>query len=255
MHACRCFFVFDIDFTPHCEDPTPLFNPLHEAGNSTDLCISVSDYASLFDHGLGPDCIPGTYDDEDDDDDDGDGDDGDDGDDGGDEDELDPSKTVIDILITNTVDEDGIRYVTTETTTTTDNCDCTETVILSRKIEAFEGEELKASAESVVSDITQPIENCPDDGDGDQDDDDNDDGGDDGGDVEEVDPEKVVVRVRITTSVDDDGRKKVTTVTTTTTDNCDCTETIVVHKKIELFGPEPDCELIGSVEGVISETT
>ena len=43
--------------------------------------------------------------------------------------------------------------------------------------------------------------------------------------------------------------------TTTTTDNCDCTETIVIKRAIEMFTPEPESESIGQIESIISEET
>ena len=80
--ACACFFVFEIDFDPQCEDQGLVWNPLHIAGDMSTLCITGEEYDSIFDHGLGPDCWPGTSDDpdlnedQDDEENDGEGNDG-----------------------------------------------------------------------------------------------------------------------------------------------------------------------------------
>ena len=58
-----------------------------------------------------------------------------------------------------------------------------------------------------------------------------------------------------TKEIDKDGNKKVTTITTTTTDNCNCTETTVIKKRIEVFTPEPECKSIGYIESIVSEET
>jgi len=79
--------------------------------------------------------------------------------------------------------------------------------------------------------------------------------GGDNGDEEEIDPDKVKTESTVTTETDKDGNKKVTTVTTSTTDNGDCTETIVVRKRVEKFTPEPESISLGFIEGVVSEET
>ena len=58
-----------------------------------------------------------------------------------------------------------------------------------------------------------------------------------------------------TTTFDEDGKKYITTITTTTTDNGDCTETVEILKRMELFTPLPESRSLGFIEGVISEVT
>ena len=61
--ACACFFVFTGAFQPYCPRASPRFNPFHEPENYHDLCISEAEYADIFNHRWGEDCIAGTPDD------------------------------------------------------------------------------------------------------------------------------------------------------------------------------------------------
>ena len=60
--ACRCFHVFDQAYSFTCA-AGEFYNPLHEAFDTTDLCINMSAYDLIFTNSLGPDCIDGTGDD------------------------------------------------------------------------------------------------------------------------------------------------------------------------------------------------
>ena len=62
-NACACFFVLNPPLKVDCPRDKPYFNPLHEAGNKKDLCITKKEAEAIFDHHAGEDCIPGTDDD------------------------------------------------------------------------------------------------------------------------------------------------------------------------------------------------
>ena len=64
QEACGCWIVYDLmAYCPICLDGKVL-NPYSRPFNYLEGCLKPDDYQTIFDHNLGPDCIPNSGDEE-----------------------------------------------------------------------------------------------------------------------------------------------------------------------------------------------